>query len=209
MGLFITFEGPDGTGKSTNALLLEQYLVKNGKQCIRTREPGGTDIGEKIREILLSTKNTGMADETEALLYAAARQEIVLRVILPALESGKIVICDRFYDSSIAYQGYGRGLGEDYIKNINSAAINICKPDITFLLWTDKQSVSSRVSARGEKDRLEAEKEEFFERVREGFMELYKKEQDRIVLIDTSKPIEAVFEQIVAIVNEKLKAKGL
>ena len=205
MGLFITLEGPDGTGKTTNAELLEQYLLKEGYDCIRTREPkGGTKIGEQIREILLSNGNKGMAYETEALLYAAARQEIVLQVILPALKSGKTVICDRFYDSSIAYQGYGRGLGEEYVKNINKAAIDICTPDITFLLWSDEESVSKRVSTRGEKDRLETEKEEFFNRVRNGFLELYSKEKQRMVFVDTDKPIEEVFAEIAAIVKQRL-----
>lgn len=205
MGLFITFEGPDGTGKTTNANLLEQYLKDQGYDCLRTREPGGTIVGEKIREVLLSNESKGMASETEALLYAAARQEIVLHVLLPALNSGKIVICDRFYDSSIAYQGYGRNLGEEYVRNINEAAIKLCKPDITFLLWSEKECVESRVSTRGEKDRLEGEKEEFFEKVREGFLQIQKKEPDRMILINTEASIDEVFRQIKEIINDKLK----
>lgn len=204
MGLFITFEGPDGTGKTTNANLLEQYLKDQGYDCLRTREPGGTIVGEKIREVLLSNESKGMASETEALLYAAARQEIVLHVLLPALNSGKIVICDRFYDSSIAYQGYGRNLGEEYVRNINEAAIKLCKPDITFLLWSKKECVESRVNTRGEKDRLEGEKEEFFEKVREGFLKIYEKEPDRMILINTEKPIDEVFCEIKEIINEKI-----
>lgn len=206
MGLFITFEGPDGTGKTTNAKLLEDYLKQNGYDCIRTREPGGTKIGEKIREMLLSLENKGISSETEALLYAAARQQIVLEVILPALKEGKTVICDRFYDSSIAYQGYGRELGEDYIRDINSAAIKTCKPDITFLLWSDEKSINSRVGER-EKDRLETEQADFFARVRYGFLKIYEKEKYRVIFIDTEKSIDEVAGEVADITIEKLKSE--
>jgi len=205
MGLFITFEGPDGTGKTTNAQLLEEFLKSKGCDCLRTREPGGTKISEKIREILLN-KDNGMSSQTEALLYAAARQEIVLQVILPALNEGKVVICDRFYDSSIAYQGYGRELGEEYIRNINSAAIKMCEPDITFLLWSDEECTNSRVGGR-EKDRLEQENKEFFDRVRYGFLKIYEKEKERVVYIDAQRPLKDVAEEIATITIEKLKSK--
>ncbi len=206
MGLFITFEGPDGTGKTTNSALLEKYLTEKGYDCIRTREPGGTQIGEKIRELLLSKDNNAMSYNTEALLYAAARQQIVLEVILPALEAGKTVICDRFYDSSIAYQGYGRGLGEEYIRNINSAAIEMCRPDITFLLWSDEECVDSRVGGR-DKDRLEQESKEFFDRVRLGFLKIYEKEKERVVYVDTNRPLSEVAEGIASITLKKLQSK--
>ena len=130
-GAFISLEGGDGSGKSTQLKLLTDYLTENGYDCVFTREPGGTKISEKIREIILDAANKEETDETEALLYAAARAQLVKEVIIPSVKNGKIVVCDRFIDSSVAYQGYARGLGKDFVDKINSYPIEYCMPDVT------------------------------------------------------------------------------
>ena len=133
-GKFITIEGTDGSGKSTQIELIKDYLVKTGREFVFVRDPGSTAIGEKIRSLILDTQNTAMSDETEALLYAACRIQLVNEVILPSLESGKNVICDRFVDSSISYQGFARGLGQEKIERINNFTIEKCMPDLTIFL---------------------------------------------------------------------------
>ena len=146
-GFFITFEGGDGSGKSTQISILKESLIEKGYDVILTREPGGTDISEKIRELILDPENGEMEDITEAYLYAAARAQLVRQLIKPALEEGKVVICDRFVDSSIAYQGFGRGLG-DAVGVINTYAVDDCMPDLTILLKLDPERGSSRIAGR-------------------------------------------------------------
>ncbi|QHI73990.1 dTMP kinase [Aminipila terrae] len=194
-GLFISIEGPDGSGKSTQIRLLKEYLSKNGRQAILTREPGGTIISEKIREIILDKKYIEMDPMTEALLYAASRCQHVAEVIKPALEEGKTVICDRFVDSSIAYQGYGRQLGEA-VRIINEYAVAGCMPDITFLLKVEP-SVGKKRIREEEQDRLEKEKLEFHNAVFTGYLELEKLYKDRIIGIDASKGIDEISNEII------------
>ena len=152
-GYFISFEGGDGSGKSTQIQILREFLEERGYDVILTREPGGTPISEKIRSIILDKANSEMDDMTEALLYAAARAQLVSQVIRPALEEGKVVICDRFVDSSMAYQAYARGLG-DSVKTINAFAVGDCMPDLTILLKVNPQVGSSRIGNR-ERDSIE------------------------------------------------------
>lgn len=205
-GLFISLEGSDGCGKSTQIALLRDYLEARGYEVTLTREPGGCPISERIREIILSLDSKGMSAECEALLYAASRVEHVREVIVPALERGKIVICDRFLDSSIAYQAYGRELGEDFVRQINAAAANLASPDVTLLLEVDREDARRRMAKGAPLDRLELEKEDFFARVQRGYDRLAQDEPERVVRIDAGRPIEDVFEEIRATVEKKLSA---
>lgn len=193
-GLFISIEGPDGSGKSTQISLLKKYFEECGTDVVLTREPGGTLISEKIREIILDKNNKEMDAMTEALLYASSRAQHVAEVIKPALAAGKIVICDRFIDSSIAYQGYGRELG-DCVRVINEYAVRGCMPDVTFLLKMDPKVGKERISA-DEQDRLEQEKLEFHKKVFDGYMEI-EKEFDRIIGIDAARSIEEINADII------------
>lgn len=203
-GLFITLEGSDGCGKSTQIALLKAHLEKRGFEVVLTREPGGCPISERIREVILSLDSRGMSDECEALLYAASRVEHVREVIEPALKCGKIVICDRFLDSSIAYQAYGRELGEDFIRQINAAAIRRAMPDRTLLLVVDRAESRRRMAQGAPLDRLELEKEDFFARVQTGYEALAKAEPGRVAVIDASKTIEEVFEDVKKTIDEIL-----
>lgn len=203
-GLFITLEGSDGCGKSTQIAKLKAYLEKRGFETVLSREPGGCPISERIREVILSLDSKGMSDECEALLYAASRVEHVREVIEPALKCGKIVICDRFLDSSIAYQAYGRELGEDFIRQINAAAIRRAAPDRTLLLVVDRAESRRRMAQGAPLDRLELEKEDFFARVQAGYDALAKAEPDRVAVIDASKSIDEVFEAVKAAVDKVL-----
>ena len=164
-GLFITLEGNDGAGKTTMAKKALEYLQKKGYRAIYTREPGGSMIAEKIRTVLLDPENTKMDAITEAILYAASRRQHLVEVVLPALEEGTIVLCDRFIDSSLAYQGEGRKLGMDAIEQLNQFAIQGCMPDLTLFLAIDEKTSQARLKARDEKkDRLELEEEAFQDR---------------------------------------------
>lgn len=192
--LFITFEGGDGSGKSTQINKVKEFLEARGMSVLLTREPGGTAIGEKIRELILDRNNSEMHAMTEAMLYAASRTQHVQQVIKPALAEGITVICDRFVDSSIAYQGYGRNLGEA-VKIINSYAVEDYIPDITFLLKLDPEVGKGRL-VPGQEDRLELEKLDFHRRVYNGYEELEKTYADRIVGIDASGGIEDIFDEI-------------
>ena len=189
-GYFITFEGGDGAGKSTQINKLMEYLKGKGYDVILTREPGGTDIGEKIRQIILDPENKEMHSVTEAMLYAASRAQHVAQVIKPAIDEGKIVICDRFIDSSIAYQGYGRNLG-DSVSVINSYAVGEYMPHKPFLLKLKPQAGNKRISGR-EKDRIELEAAAFHQAVYDGYIALEKEFPDRIVGIDASGTIEEI-----------------
>lgn len=193
-GLFITIEGPDGSGKSTQLKKLCSFLKKRRADFVFTREPGGTAVGERIREIVLDKNHPEMDDLTEAMLYAAQRTQHVMEMILPALKEGKIVICDRFVDSSLVYQGYARGLGED-VKTINDMAIKGAVPDITFLIMVDPETGRRRMKER-DMDRLEQLAEDFHERVYEGYMKLAEKEPNRFFIVDGSLSPNEVFEKI-------------
>lgn len=201
-GLFISLEGGDGAGKSTQIDNIKKYFSERGYTCIITREPGGTDIGEKIREILLDKNNSEMSDTAETLLYAASRAQHVAEKIRPAIERGEIVICDRFVDSSIAYQAYGRQLGEK-VKVINNYAIDGLLPDITFWLDLDPEKGRERIGNREEPelDRLEKEKMDFHYRVYDGYKSILES-TDRIKRIDATKSIEEMKDEIYGYLDE-------
>lgn len=189
-GIFVSIEGPDGSGKSTQIENIKEFFHDKNMDIIFTREPGGTPIGERIRGIILDRKCSEMDPMTEAMLYAAARAQHVAQVIRPALEKGKIVICDRFVDSSIAYQGYGRKLGEA-VASINHFAVKECMPDMTILLKLDPSVGKHRIS-EDQQDRLEAEREAFHQEVYKGYLELEKNFPDRIVGIDADRGIDEI-----------------
>ena len=202
-GLFISIEVSDGSGKSTQIENIKRFFEEKGIDIVFTREPGGTPIGEKLREIILDRNLREMSDMTEALLYAAARAQHVAQVIRPALAEGKIVVCDRFVDSSIAYQGYGRGLGEP-VAVINGFAIEGCMPDVTFLMKMDPR-VGRRRIKEDQQDRLEMEEDDFHVRTFEGYLELEKRYPDRIVSIEESRSIEEIKLDIYRKLEELLK----
>ena len=189
-GLFISIEGPDGAGKSTQLNNIRMFFQERGIETVFTREPGGTAIGEKIREILLDKSHVEMNPMTEAMLYAAARAQHVAQVIKPALIEGKVVVCDRFVDSSVAYQGYGRNLG-DSVEIINSYAVAGVMPDLTILMKLDPSIGRNRIGSR-DKDRLELEKDTFHTSVFEGYLALEEKYPERIFGIDASRTIEDI-----------------
>lgn len=198
-GLFISFEGTDASGKSTQIRLLEQWLKNRGFEPLITREPGGTRIGEKIRELLLDKENAEMKPSAEAFLYAASRAQHVEELIRPALEEGRVVITDRFVDSSIAYQGYARELG-DMVSAINRYAVAGVMPDLTVLLVTDPAAMRQRRGVEQE-DRIEAEGEGFQGKVRRGFLEAAAKEPDRFLVIDGHRSIEDISQEITGAVS--------
>lgn len=204
-GLFISIEGPDGSGKSTQIENIKQYFKEKGKDIVFTREPGGTAIGERIRAIILDNNCSEMDFMTEAMLYAASRAQHVAQIIRPALESGKTVICDRFVDSSIAYQGYGRGLGEP-VSIINKLAIGECIPDVTFLLKLSPDIGKLRIEEnREDKDRLELEKLSFHMEVYKGYLAIEEDNKDRIVGIDATRSIEEIKADIYKRLDELLQ----
>ncbi|NLD20493.1 MAG: dTMP kinase [Clostridiales bacterium] len=202
-GYFISFEGVDGSGKSTQIKKLKQYLEGRGYHVVLTREPGGTAIGEKIRDIILDPENSDMTDMTEAMLYAASRSQHVSRVIEPALVQGKIVICDRFVDSSIAYQGYGRKLG-DCVGIINEFVIGENLPDLTVWMKIKPEITSSRMKYR-QKDRIELEEIDFHQRVYDGYEKLEKAFPQRIIGIDATNSIDDTYKAIIDRVEMLLK----
>ena len=194
-GLFISFEGTDGSGKTTQYRLFAEYLVSLGYEVVTTREPGGTPISEKIRGIILDPENTEMDDMTEALLFAAGRAQHVAQLIRPSVEAGKIVLCDRFMDSSIAYQGYARGLG-DCVRINHEYAVAGMQPDLTFLLDLPPQAGRSRNVKAGKADRLEKQAMEFHSKVYEGYKKLAEIYPDRFIVIDADGSIEEVQARI-------------
>ena len=204
-GLFITFEGIDGCGKSTQIEYFKELLTDAGVPFICVREPGGTPISESIRTLLLDKRNTEMLDETEALLFAAARTQLVSEVILPALKEGRLVLSDRFYDSSVAYQGTARGLGEAFVRSINSYATQHCRPDCTLFFDISPDKVRERISSRGEADRLEGEGAAFHERVYRGYLDIIAKEPERFMRIDASGSVEEVNAHVKRAFEEILK----
>jgi len=203
VALFLSFEGVDGAGKSTQLELLLEYLKGKRIDFIFTREPGGTPLGEQIREILLDPKNAGMSIITEALLFAAIRTEHVNRVIRPALEAGKVVICDRFVDSSLVYQGLAGGLPLDFIQQINEMATGALKPHRTIVLDIDPNLALQRKSP-GMEDRIEQKSLRYHQLVREGYQELAKAEPRRIKIVDASGSVDEVQRQIRTLVDEVL-----
>ncbi|MDE6357900.1 MAG: dTMP kinase [Eubacteriales bacterium] len=207
-GLFITMEGTDGSGKSTQINMLKEYLEKKGYDVVFVREPGGTKIGEKIREIILDPENNEMEHITEALLYASSRAQLVNQVILPALKNGKVVLCDRFVDSSIVYQGIARDLGEDTIAKINRIATGGLKPDITIFLNLSPEKAMERKKQQKELDRLENEKQYFYNQVYYGYKNLAKKNSKRIKTIDASKNIEDIYNDIITVIEKFIYTGG-
>lgn len=202
-GLFITLEGGDGAGKSTQMDNIEKYFEERGYVCTRTREPGGTPIGEKLREVLLDPNNSEMTSMTEMLIYAAARAQHVSERIMPAIARGEVVICDRYKDSSVAYQAYGRGLGEA-VSDVNTYAIDGLEPDITFWLDLDPDKGRERIGHREspELDRLEQEQLDFHYRVYDGYRAIYEANKDRIKRIDATKSIEEMKDEIYGYLDE-------
>lgn len=202
-GKFITFEGCDGCGKSTQLKMLSNYLTENGIPHVFTREPGGGKISEAIREILLNGKNAEMTDECEALLYSASRVQHLHDKVAPALAEGKLVICDRYVDSSLAYQAYGRGLGEDFIRKINAYALENYLPDATVFIDLTPADAFKRKHGADENDRLEQAGMRFHERVYEGFDLVAKAEPNRFIRIDGKQTPQQIFEQVISALKEK------
>lgn len=194
-GKFITLEGPDGSGKTTVSLKIVQLLQQQGYKVMLTREPGGVDIAEQIRNVILDKKNTAMDAKTEALLYAAARRQHLVEKVLPALQQGYIVICDRFVDSSLAYQGVGRQLGIDKVYAINLFAIEDIMPDKTIFFDIDYQLGLQRIRKNERvSDRMDEASQDFHKMVYDGYMQICQKYADRIVKIDASQDVDHVVE---------------
>jgi dTMP kinase len=195
-GFFISVEGTDGSGKSTQIKLIEEFFINLKYDIVMVREPGGTTIGEKIREILLDKENSEMTEETEMYLYAASRAQLVKKVIIPSVNSGKIVICDRFVDSSLVYQGIGRGIGINSVLEVNKLAISNTMPDLTIFIEVDPTIALNRRSVETGFDRLEMEGVEFQNKIFNGYKELAVKFNERIKIIDGTKPVEEVFDSV-------------
>ncbi len=209
-GKFITFEGLDGCGKSTQLEKLEGVLRENKIEVVTTREPGGTEIGERIRAVLLDSRTAGLNSQAEMALMFASRSQLIAEVIVPALEAGKWVLCDRFTDSTEAYQGGGRQLGTEPVLQLHRVLCRNLWPDLTILMDSDVSSSVRRARRRNkdaehDENRFEQENLAFFTRVREGFLAIADREPQRVVKIDARPPIEAVHEEIVRVVKERLK----
>lgn len=205
-GRFITFEGSEKSGKSTQAELLAQYLKEKGHETVFVREPGSTRIGEKIRCLLLDVDHQEMFILTEMLLYMAARAQLVEEIIKPALARGAIVLCDRFYDSTLAYQGFGAGLDQDVIKTVNRVATNAIKPDLTLLLDFFMSAESLRNESK--RDRIEMRSDSFHERVKQGYFELAKQEPSRIKIVKVAQSLNETQSLIREIVDQCLLKKS-
>ena len=204
--MFITLEGPEGSGKTTAVEATVKALEEKGYQIVRTREPGGTPISEQIREVILDKRNTSMDPRTEALLYAASRRQHLVEKVWPALKEGKIVICDRYLDSSLAYQGGARGLGVDNVLNVNLFATENTFPDLTLLFDIKPEEGLKRIAANASREvnRLDLEKLEFHNKVRETFLSLAKRYPERFVIIDASKSREEVAKATLEAILNKL-----
>lgn len=203
-GLFVTFEGADGCGKTTQQMLAADYLKNKGYEVLITREPGAKGLGEKLREILLNYQGP-VSERCESLLFLADRAQHVDNMILPAVEKGQIVLCDRYTDSTVAYQGYGRQQNLVRINKLNDFATNFLKPDLTFVFDIDVETSMQRVG--NEKDRLESEGKEFHNRVRNGYLEIAKQEPERIKVIDASMSIDEIHEEVVNILEAAFLSK--
>ena len=203
-GIFITFEGGEGSGKSTLIDKTYKWLEDNNISCIKTREPGGIKISEDIRNIILDSNNTSMDGITEALLFAAARRQHIVEKVIPALKDGKVVLCDRFIDSSLAYQGYARGLGIDKILELNKFAIGDYMPSLTLFLDIDPKIGLERINKDKcrEVNRLDLEKIDFHNKVREGYEIVYNNNKNRIKKIDVNRSIDEVFNEVIKILKD-------
>ncbi len=210
MSLFITLEGTEGSGKSSAMEIVYKRLIDEGYSLVKTREPGGTPISEQIRNVILDKGNTAMDGRTEALLYAASRRQHLVEKIWPSLKEGKLVFCDRYLDSSLAYQGFARGLGIEEVLNINLFATENTFPDLTLLFNLDPKIGLERISKdKGrEVNRLDLEKLSFHQKVHQGYLLLAKRYPDRIKVIDASLPLEQVAEITYQIIKEKIKQNG-
>jgi dTMP kinase len=203
--MFITFEGCEGVGKSRQIRLLEEYLQKHGKKYYLTREPGGTPVSEQIRSVILDGKNVSMADECEALLYAAARVQLLKEIIKPRLDANELVLCDRYIDSSLAYQGYARGLGVDFVEKINDYAIKNFMPNYTIFLSLPPEQAFLRKGGVDKNDRVEQSGMEFHNKVYQGYLDLAKKYPSRFIVIDASGTREQTHAKII----DALKVRGV
>ncbi len=207
MGTFITLEGPDGSGKTTQAQLLVKWLRDQGRDVLLTREPGGTEIGDQIRDILHDSGNTAMNPRTEFLLYSASRAQHVSELILPSLAAGKLVISDRYADSSIAYQGYGRGLDLEMLEDITRFATTDLKPDLTIYFDIGAgEGIQRRLLSGEDLNRMDAEALAFHRRVRAGYLELVDAEPERWAVLDAKRPIDEVQTDVQAVVAAHLGA---
>ena len=204
-GFFLSMEGPDGCGKTTQANLLEQSLRQLGFDLVRTREPGGCPISEKIRQIILDTENAEMCGTCEALLYAASRAQHVHQVIRPAVEAGKVVLSDRFVDSSVAYQGGGRAMGVDMIRQINEPAVDGMLPDATVYLAIDHTTAMNRRLSASRPDRLEMESGAFHGRVQAAYEELINRDRQRFIVVSGDQPVEEIARQVLRQVLKRLE----
>jgi dTMP kinase len=205
-GVFISFEGPEGAGKSTQTKLLQAALERAGYAVTLTREPGGTPLGDAIREVVLLNLDLEVNALSEFLLYSASRAQLVRDVITPALQSNHVVICDRYMDSSLAYQGYGRRLNLEFLREVTWEATGGLRPHITVLLDLEPEEGLRRASSRGAKDRLEMADLNFHERVRAGFLTLANLEPERFLIVDATQDVEAIHEQILSAVAGSLLA---
>lgn len=197
-GLFITFEGADGCGKTTQIKLAAEYLKNKGYDVILTREPGAKGLGEQLREILLNYDGI-VSDRCESFLFLADRAQHIDTIVVPAVDAGKIVLCDRHIDSTVAYQGYGRGQDIEQINKLNMIATNNRKPDLTIVFDIDVETSMSRVGS--EKDRMESSGTEFFNKVRHGYLEIAKQEPQRVRVLDAAKSIEEIHEGVIKLIN--------
>ena len=202
-GLFITFEGADGCGKTTQLKLLAEYLQKNGVDVLVTREPGAKGLGEKLRDILLNYDGV-VSDRCEAFLFLADRAQHIDTIVAPAVDAGKVVLCDRHIDSTAAYQGYGRGQDIVQINNLNMIATGGRKPDLTIVFDIDAETSLARVGST--KDRMESSGIEFFNRVREGYLKIAAQETARVKVLDATKSIDEVQQDVIELINTKLCA---
>lgn len=207
--MFITFEGPEGSGKSSQLPTLADFLETLGYQVVRTREPGGTKIGDQIREVLVRMENAELHPRTEILLFLAARAQLVEELIIPSLEEGKVVLCDRYGDSTLAYQGYGHGLDMDRLRSMLQFATAGLKPDLTILLDVDVLTGLKRKKAKDEWNRLDAFELSFHERVRNGYHELAAEEPERWRIVDASESAECVQSEIRKLVLQTLENKSV
>lgn len=206
-GKFIVFEGGDGSGKSTVLEMVYNYLIENGIDCIKTREPGGIKISEDIREVILDTKNTAMDPKTEALLYAAARRQHLVEKVIPELDKGRIVLCDRFIFSSLAYQGYARNIGVDEVYQINKFAVGDYMPDLNIFFDVSPEVGLERINSNDKREvnRLDLEKINFHHKVREGYNTLIEKNKEKFEVIDAEKSLNEVFDSVKSIISNFIK----
>ena len=202
-GTFITFEGCEGVGKSRQIKMLEEYLVKHNVEYFLTREPGGTTVSEQIRSVILDGKNVAMTDECEALLYAAARVQLLKESVKPKLDAGVLVLCDRYIDSSFAYQSYGRGLDKEFVAKINDYAIKNFMPNYTVFLNLPPEQAFLRKGGADKTDRLELSGMDFHKKVYAGYVELAKETPDRFIVIDASGERDETHAKIITALKEK------